>query len=273
MWKTIFSLLLIFISTTQIVKAEDLCDTFQSGVQLAKNKLNDRNIEESIRAFGKVQLQADYCENSRAIELVENIRNEARLQKKPNIVLRLAYICANIKMCSHQSLQIFTEAAELGSVEAEYELGLAYKLGRFRLNWKIPPNTERAAYWWKRAVSHGDINAAAYLAELYDDGDGVIQDYQKALSLRRKAAKQGQADAMFGLATMYADGRGIRKNSSKAYLWYSLASQREIETLGFKNQVSIDERDKAARQLSNAALHNAQKEAQRCMAEKYKNCE
>lgn len=273
MSKYLVDLLIILALTTPAVQAEEMCDAFQSGIQQTKKYLKEKKVDEAVASLNKISLNADYCENNEAVELIENIVTEAKLQRKPNTILKLGYVCASAKMCAYKSLQIFTEAAELGSVEAEYELGLAYKLGRFRLNWKIPQNTERAAYWWSRAVSHGDINAAAYLADLYDDGDGVIQDYQKALSLRRKAAKQGQSDAMFGLATMYADGRGVKKNYSKAYVWYSLASQREIEMMGFKNQVSVDERDKAAKMLSNAALLNAQKEAQRCMSGKYKNCE
>ena len=49
----------------------------------------------------------------------------------------------------------------------------------------------------------GFAEAQFSLGVMYDEGQGVRQDYYKAVEWYTKAAKQGYADAQFNLALMY----------------------------------------------------------------------
>ena len=44
---------------------------------------------------------------------------------------------------------------------------------------------------------------------MYKKGEGVKQDYGRAVEWYRRAAEQGYADAQYNLSVMYGTGRGV----------------------------------------------------------------
>ena len=58
---------------------------------------------------------------------------------------------------------------------------------------------------------------------MYAEGQGVKQDYAKAVEWYQKAADQGQSDAQYNLGIMYYDGEGVRQNYTKAKEYFGLA--------------------------------------------------
>lgn len=56
-------------------------------------------------------------------------------------------------------------------------------------------------------------------------GDGVEQNYKKALEYFEKAANQGSVIAQNDLAGMYFKGIGTEKNEAKALHWFNEASK------------------------------------------------
>lgn len=87
--------------------------------------------------------------------------------------------------------------------------------------------TGRAAYLagdYRVAVSvleplarAGDPSARIILGDAYALGNGVEQDFQRALSLYSSAEQQGMADASYKLATLLAEGRpGIPTDTAQA---------------------------------------------------------
>ena len=63
-------------------------------------------------------------------------------------------------------------------------------------------------------------DAVGYLGWLYENGQGVAQDYDKAREWFVKAAEKGNADAMAGLGRLYQNGHGVSKDYAKARAWY-----------------------------------------------------
>ncbi|MGO2758855.1 tetratricopeptide repeat protein [Psychrobacter sp.] len=61
------------------------------------------------------------------------------------------------------------------------------------------------------------------LGTMYYGGEGVRQDYQKALELYQLAANQGDVDAQYNLGYMYDNGKGIRQNKASAKEWFGKA--------------------------------------------------
>jgi TPR repeat protein len=72
----------------------------------------------------------------------------------------------------------------------------------------------------------GDPTAMTDLASMYANGWGVQQDYVQAAAWYRKAAKKGNVLAMSQMGRLYENGWGVEKNRDEAILWYRCARQR-----------------------------------------------
>ncbi len=68
----------------------------------------------------------------------------------------------------------------------------------------------------------GDAEAQSNLGAMYYDGNGVTQDFAKALEWHTKAADQGDTNSQFALAKMYFFGRGAPKNNVLAHMWFTI---------------------------------------------------
>ena len=78
----------------------------------------------------------------------------------------------------------------------------------------------------RRWVERGKAWAQSSLGEMYYQGDGVDQSYQRARELWELAAKQGNADAQCNLGTLYANGQGVEQSFETAReLWMKSAEK------------------------------------------------
>ena len=74
-----------------------------------------------------------------------------------------------------------------------------------------------------RQAQSGDVAAQTILGVMYRDGDGVRQDYQRAVEWYTKAAGQGFAEAQYNLGAMYYNGQGVSQNKSTAKRYFGQA--------------------------------------------------
>lgn len=86
-----------------------------------------------------------------------------------------------------------------GNVESMKVLGDCYS----RSGYGVKKDCKKAAFWYEKAVEHGDMYSAFCLAELYYNGNGVAQDKKKALSLYKFAAEKGSVGAKEALKTYF----------------------------------------------------------------------
>ena len=54
----------------------------------------------------------------------------------------------------------------------------------------------------------------------YDLGDGVSQDYKKAMKWYRLAPEQGVVGAQVMLGILYERGHGVLQDNATAHMWY-----------------------------------------------------
>lgn len=87
---------------------------------------------------------------------------------------------------------------------------------------------ETAARLVRPLAYQGNMFAQSYLAELYDNGQGVPQDYAEAAKWYRKAADQGVTSAQYNLAIMYANGKGVPQDYSETVKWYRKAAEQGL---------------------------------------------
>jgi clan AA aspartic protease (TIGR02281 family) len=81
---------------------------------------------------------------------------------------------------------------------------------------------------WTPLAEQGDAQAQHNLGWMYDNGQGVAQDYLEAELLYRQAAAQGLADAQANLGFMYANGQGVAQDDVEAVRWWRLAAEQGI---------------------------------------------
>jgi TPR repeat protein len=120
----------------------------------------------------------------------------------------------------------YREAADLGDASAQYQLGNQY------LEENDP--TE-AMNWYLKAVNNPDglnegastAGIASYqIAKMYEEGKGVTQNDETALSWLFKAAEKGDTEAPWDIARRYARGIGVPKDAALAAKWYVEAESR-----------------------------------------------
>ncbi len=82
----------------------------------------------------------------------------------------------------------------------------------------------KAKEWYEKAADLGSEWAMNNLGAMYHDGKGVRQDYSKARELYERSAAQGFARAQRNLGVMYEHGQSVRQDYSKAKEWYEKAA-------------------------------------------------
>lgn len=86
---------------------------------------------------------------------------------------------------------------------------------------------EAAAEAFQRAAELGSDEAAFRLAMLYEDGEGVTQDLERAIDWYHRAAEAGNEKAQFNLGRLYARGSGVERDISEAAHWYEQSALEE----------------------------------------------
>ncbi|MEN8262506.1 MAG: tetratricopeptide repeat protein [Nitrospirota bacterium] len=141
------------------------------------------------------------------------------------------------------------QLAEQGHPNAQYQLGKYYMgLGNANMRRDLP----RAAKWLKQAAEQGQVDAQYSLGVLYQQGEGVIQDFEEASNWIRKAAEKGMTDAMYMLGIIYYTGRGVATDNIQAYVWLNVAAAQGKEE-------AIRKRNKVMELLSDAEIIEAQR--------------
>jgi len=117
------------------------------------------------------------------------------------------------------AVQGFRQAADLGHVKAQYNLGIAYVQGE-----GVAKDYRQGINWFRQAADQNFAPAQLNVGIAYAQGLGVEKDPQQALAWYQKAAKQGFAPAQYNLGTMLYQGQGVAKDPVMAYVWLSLAA-------------------------------------------------
>ena len=71
-------------------------------------------------------------------------------------------------------------------------------------------NYPTALQAFRQLADKGNARAQHLLGLMYDNGEGVVQDYRQAVAWYSKASAQGNADAQYNLGMMYGNGTGAQ---------------------------------------------------------------
>ncbi len=133
--------------------------------------------------------------------------------------------------------------------EADFNAGVAaYKKGDYAT----------ALREWRPLAKQGDAKAQYNLGLMYGNGEGVPQDYARAVKWYRMAApEQGNAGAQNNLGVMYDKGLGVPQDYAQAHMWYNLAASRFPP--GEHRDRAVNNRDIIAKRMTPAQISEAQK--------------
>lgn len=90
----------------------------------------------------------------------------------------------------------------------------------------VSPNVNKAVEWYKKASDAGNENATLNLANIYLLGRNTEVDKYKGIALLKKAADQGSPIAASSLAREYTIGDVLGKSINDAVLWASKAEDK-----------------------------------------------
>lgn len=160
------------------------------------------------------------------------------------------------------AVQILTEKADAGDIEAQMEL----------TNYYAEKDFEKAKHYCKLIAEAGNPNAQYVYAGKYCL---FIQnpDYSAALEWFTKAADQGHAGALRYLGFMYSSGRGVKKDDIKAVEFYQMASEKEDGeacydlAMHYLDGSGVEESKEKAIEYLQKAIRNGYEEAKVKLAE------
>lgn len=95
------------------------------------------------------------------------------------------------------------------------------------------PQTANLALWagpqdssqLQAQAERGDLNSLVKLAQAYEKGEGVPQDFQTAFKWYRKAADLGDARAQNRVGEMLGVGKGVPGDKLEAVRWYQKSAR------------------------------------------------
>ena len=188
------------------------------GIELEKVllQINDDYKNSSSQIYAGMQKNAEIykylsaLENSMRLTVANQLLNEA--DRAVTTIIALNYDKNDFESCKR--------AAELGNVEAMYNLGLMYLFGEL-----IESNAEEGFQWVKQAADKEFSDAIYVLAGLYSHGIGTNENNKKAFELYKKISELGDPNAMYSLAQMYLNGDGVTEDQSQAFKWFKESAE------------------------------------------------
>ncbi|KAL3673426.1 hypothetical protein V7S43_001138 [Phytophthora oleae] len=105
----------------------------------------------------------------------------------------------------------FTQAAEQGHRDAQYELGIFHEYGRGGCE----SNDMEAATWYAKAAEQGHTGAESSLGRLFLVGTQIQHDVAKAVHFLQRAAAKNDASAQTRLGVLFTTGNGVKPDMER----------------------------------------------------------
>ena len=86
---------------------------------------------------------------------------------------------------------------------------------------------KEAAAIWQQLTNAGDTRSRTRLAWMYEAGQGMPRDLDKAATLFKQSAEEGDAEAQYALAVMLQTGKGQTQNPEAAQRWLQRAAVQD----------------------------------------------
>ncbi len=152
-----------------------------------------------------------------------------------------------------EALKWYRSAGDKGFAAAQFNLGLAYELGR-----GVPADERQAFKYYLMAAEQGYAAAQFNVGNMYSTGRGVAQDLFEANLWYKQAAEKGIVEALLNLGVAYEAGRGVKKDELQAARWYKQAADRGLPSAQYNLGVLFEDgRGVAKNEITAAGLYQS----------------
>lgn len=133
--------------------------------------------------------------------------------------LGLSYLESNR---TEEGVNLIRSSANQDQPAAQYRLAKLYETGT-----GVSADPAMARQLTERAARNGNRIAMHELALYYAEGRGGVKaDIKTAAQWFEKAAERGVVDSQFNLGVLFESGQGLPRNTSDAFVWYSIAAKQ-----------------------------------------------
>ena len=130
----------------------------------------------------------------------------------------------------------YRKAAELGSAQAQYNLGVSFFTGS-----GVEKSAAPAVEYYQQAAGQGHADASNALGYCHRYGVGTATDLVRAARCYRMAAQLGHAEAQFSLGLCCRDGLGVAVDPQAGESWVrKAAAQGHAEAVAFVDRFFSD---------------------------------
>jgi len=161
------------------------------------------------------------------------------LKAMPLLILLRAFNCPKVvvgELKLGPKISITNEPFHLDT-NIEFALNSqAAQLGNVEAQWElgtryhtgdgVNQNYDKALFWYKKAAEQGNILAANNLGSLYMYGQGVPRDGKEAMKWFRIGEKQNEKTATNNVGVIYLEGNGFPKDYAKAVGYFKRSAEQ-----------------------------------------------
>ena len=129
-----------------------------------------------------------------------------------------------------EAIRYYKLVAEDESAGNEKIEAASFYLGYIMTHNETEGDDEEAASWYKKSLNKGSLRAMNNLAVMYEKGQGVAQDYEKAMTLYELAAMLKDSVAENNMGKIYEYGYcGQQINLEESLKWYKKAAENDCD--------------------------------------------
>lgn len=133
-----------------------------------------------------------------------------------NAMQKLGYLYSKgwgVERDDQKAVELYKQAEAAGHPDAPYILGYKYR--------EMKEYASAQKWYLKAMEKEGPLGVAAMveLGEMYETGEGVPQDYERAFMLYL-AAKSTMGSTHFRMGKLYLEGKGVHQHPGMAYKWF-----------------------------------------------------
>ena len=140
-------------------------------------------------------------------------------------------IGSGVKKDLRQAEKYYRRAAEKGNASSQISLGRLY------LDGDLPGGPSKAVQYFQMARENPV--GAYYLGKCQMDGVGIARNQAEGFDLIKRSAENGFYEAQSTMGRLYEEGNFVGKDRDKALEWYQKSVEQELETAGAKTLLFI----------------------------------
>lgn len=125
----------------------------------------------------------------------------------------------DLKYEFQEAFRLFKQAANLGNIEAQANLGNLYYMG-----YGVEVDFYKAYYWYDKSANLGNAKAQCGLGSMYEEGEVVNKNIDSAIFWYKKSALQNNAKAQFNLGLLYCEGKKVYVDFKEAVYYFEKSS-------------------------------------------------